>query len=74
MFKKHSPRSVGVARQETGNPTERTGHKAVDHVGEAGLTEWETKDSKLAANYCRGCRGRRNSQSHRRVRWKVGIE
>ena len=30
------------------------------------VAEWETKDSKLAVNYCRGCHGGRHSQSHRR--------
>ena len=44
-------------------------------VSEAGLAEWKTKDSKpLAIKYCRGCNSRRNSQSHRRVHWKVGPE
>ena len=53
---------------------ERTLGKAVDHAEEAGLAEWETKDSKVAVKYCRGCHGRRNSQSHMRVHWKVGLE
>ena len=46
-----------------------------DCVGEEGLADWETKDSKpLAVKYCEGCDGRRNSQSHRRVGWKVRLE
>ena len=34
---------------------ERMLSKAVDHVGEVGLAEQETKDSKLAVKYCGGC-------------------
>ena len=45
---------------------ERTHSKAVEHVGEAGLTECQTKDSKLAVNYCGGGHGGINSQSHTR--------
>ena len=52
----------------------RTCSKAVDPTDEAGLAEQETKDSKLAINYCGGCHSRGNSQSHMRVHWKVGLE
>ena len=48
--------------------------KAVDTAGEVGLAEWGTKDSKLAVKYCGGSEGGINSQSHRRVCWKVGLE
>ena len=57
-----------------GSQGERTCGKAVDSVGEAGLAEWETNGSKLAVKYCGGCDGGRNSQSQRRVGWKVGLE
>ena len=40
--------------------------KAADHVDDAGLAEWGNKDLKLAVNYCKGCHGGRNSQSHTR--------
>ena len=60
-LKKHSPRLVGGKKKGDGQCS-----KAADHRGEAGLAEWETKDSKLAVNYCRGCHGGRNSQSHKR--------
>ena len=54
---------------------ERTHHKAVDHVGWERLAHWETNDSKpLLVKYCGCCEGRRNSQSHRRVIWKVGLQ
>ena len=43
---------------------ERTRGKVTDCEGEAGLDEEETKDSKLAVNYCGGCHSGRNSQSH----------
>ena len=46
----------------------------MDCRGEAGLAEWESKESKLAVKYCGGCNGGRNSQFRRRVRWKVGLE
>ena len=46
---------------------ERTRGKVTDCEGEAGLAEEETKDSKVAVKYCRGCHGERNSKSHRRV-------
>ena len=46
-----------------------------DCVGEEGLADWETKDSKpLAVKYCGGCEGERNSLSHRRVCREVGLE
>ena len=58
-----------------GSQEERTRSKVADCSGKVGLAEWETKDSKpLAVNYCRGCDGGRNSQSYRRVCWKVGLE
>ena len=54
---------------------EQRGHKVVDGEGEAGLAERETKDSKpLGIKFCGGCQGRGNTQSHRRVCWKVGLE
>ena len=53
---------------------ERTRGKAVDHQSKAGLAEQETENSKLVAKYCRGCDGRKNSQSHRRGPWKVRLE
>ena len=43
---------------------ERTRGKVTDCEGEAGLAEEETKDSKVAVNYCGGCHSGRNSQSH----------
>ena len=48
--------------------------KATDCRDEAGLAKQETEDSKLAVKYCGSCNGRRNSQSHRRVYGKVGLE
>ena len=48
--------------------------KVADHMDEAGLAEWESKDSKLAVKYCRGCNSGKNSQFHRRVHWKGGLE
>ena len=45
---------------------ERTHSKVVDSIGKAGLAEWETKDSKLAVNYCGDCHGGKNSQPHPR--------
>ena len=72
-LKKHSSRLVGGATM--GSQAEKTCGKAADHMSEAGLAEWETKDSKpLAVKYCGGCDGGRNSQSHRRVHWKVGLK
>ena len=54
---------------------ERTFSKVTDCSGKAGLAEWETKDSKpLAVKYCGSWDVRRNSQSHRRVGRKVGLE
>ena len=54
---------------------ERMRGNVADHVGEAGMADWEAKDSKpLAVKYCGGCNYRRNSQSHRRVCWNVRIE
>ena len=59
-LKKHSSRTVGG--EEMGSQVERMQGKAADLTEEVGLAEWETKDSKpLAVNYCRGCKGRRNS-------------
>ena len=58
-----------------GNQSERTRDKAVDCAGEVALADRESKDSKpLAVKYCGGCDGGRESQSHRRVHWKVGLE
>ena len=48
-----------------GQPRGQRG-KVADCVGKAGLAERETKDLKLAVNYCGGCHGGRNSQSHMR--------
>ena len=48
--------------------------KVVDHMGEVVLAEQETKDSKIAIRYRRGCDSRRNSQCHRRVCCKVGLD
>ena len=54
---------------------ERTHGKEADCAGEAGLAEWETKDSKLlAVKYYGDCDIGRNSLSHRRVSWKVGLQ
>ena len=51
---------------------ERMRGNMADHVGEAGMADWEAKDSKpLAVKYCGGYKGGKNSQFHRRVRWKV---
>ena len=69
-LKKYSPRKVGGT--ERGSQVERTHCKVADHVGKTGLAEWETKHSNLAVNYCGGCHGRINSQSHIGVHWKVG--
>ena len=56
---------------------QRRGHGARQQTAacEAGLAEQKTKDSKLAIKYWGegGDRGR-NSQSHRRVHWKVELE
>ena len=49
-----------------GSQAERMCSKVVDHAGEVGLAEWETYNSKLVVNYCRGCHSGRNSQSHMR--------
>ena len=57
-----------------GSQVEWTHGKAVDHMGKAGLAEQETKDSKVVVKYYGGCNGGRNSQSHGRVHWKVGLE
>ena len=54
--------------------TEWTSGKLADHTGEAQLAEWETKDSKLTVNYCKGWDSRRNSQSHRSLHWKVELQ
>ena len=43
-------------------------------MGEVVLAEQETKDSKIAIRYRRGCDSRRNSQSHRRGCGKMGLE
>ena len=72
-LKKHSSRPVGVP--EMGSWAERTRCKVAGHAGQVGLADQETKDSKvLAVKSCGGCKGRRNSQSHRRIAWKVGLE
>ena len=43
--------------------------------GKRVLADWETKDSRpLAVKYCEGCEGGRNSQSYKRVHWKVRLE
>ena len=57
-----------------GSRAERKHSKVVDHMGKERLAERETKDSKLAVKYCRGCYSKRNSQSHRRIHGKVGLE
>ena len=57
-----------------GSQAERTHSNVADCMVEVGLAECETKDSKLAVKYCRGCHDGRNSQSHTRVPWKVGLE
>ena len=58
-----------------GSQAERMCGKAADLAGEVGLAEQETKDSNLQAlKHCGDCDGGRNSQSHRRVYWKVGLE
>ena len=58
-----------------GSHVERTPSKVADPMGEAGLTDRDTKNSKLLAlKYCGGCESGRNSQSHKRVCWKVGLE
>ena len=72
-LKKNSSRPVGEA--EIGSWADRTDGKIADPTGKVGLAVWETEDSKpLAVKYCGGCEGRRNSQSRRRVCWKVGLE
>ena len=48
--------------------------KVTDHMGKVGLAEGETENSNLAIKYYRGCDGGRNSQCHRRVCCKVGLE
>ena len=48
--------------------------KVTDHMGKVGLAEGETENSNLAIKYYRGCDGGRNSQSHKRVCWKVNLE
>ena len=45
---------------------ERTHSKVADYPGKVGLAEWETKDKKLAVNYCEDCHNGRSSQSHMR--------
>ena len=58
-----------------GSWVERTLSKVSEYVGEVGLSDQETKDSKpLAIKFYGGCEGWRNSQSHRRVHWKMGLE
>ena len=58
-----------------GSRAERTSDKAADHTDQVGMAEWETKVLKpLAAKYCGDCDVGRNSQSHRRVCRKVGLE
>ena len=59
----------------SGQAEKTSSSKVVDYMGEAGLAGPETKDSKpLAVKYYGDCEGGRNSQSHRRVPWKVGLE
>ena len=45
-------------------------------TGKVGVADWKTKDSKplTVKSWGRGCKGGRNSQSHRRVHWKPGLE
>ena len=58
-----------------GSSVERTCGKAADYMGEVGLAEQETKESKpLGVKYCWACNGGRNSKSHRRVCVKIGLE
>ena len=57
-----------------GQPNRKDVQQGGGQHGKMVLAEWETKDSKLAVKYCRGCHSRRNAQSHRRVCWKVGVE
>ena len=49
-----------------GSQAKRMLGKVVDCAGKAGLAEQETKDLKLAVNYCRCCHSGRNSHSHTR--------
>ena len=72
-IKKHSSRQVGGV--ETGRQAERTRSKAADCAGKAELADHRTKDSRPpAVKFCGGCKGGRNSLSHRTVHWKVGLE
>ena len=72
-LKKHSSRLVGGV--EMGSWAERTCGKVADLSRKVALAKQETKDSKpLAVKHCGGCKGGRNSQSHRRVCWKGGLE
>ena len=58
-----------------GSWAERTCGKVADLSRKVALAKQETKDSKpLAVKHCGGCKGRRNSQYYRRVRWKVGLD
>ena len=64
LKKKHSSRLVGGV--EMGSWAERTCGKVADLSRKVALAKQETKDSKpLAVKYCGGCKGGRNSQSHR---------
>ena len=49
---------------------------AADCAGEERLADQETEDSKplLSVKYCGGHKGGRNSQSHRRVLWKLQLD
>ena len=59
----------------SGQAEKTSSSKVVDYMGEAGLAGPETKDSKpLSVKSLGGCKGGRNSQSYRRVSWKVGLE
>ena len=57
--------------------TEKTSGKAAGGLGQERqrLVEWKTKDSEpLAVKYHGDCEDGRNSQSHRRIGWKVELE
>ena len=70
---KHSSILVGGAEMDI--QVERTCIKEADCTGKVGLVDHETKDSKLLSiKYCGGFEGGINTQSHRRVHWKVGLE
>ena len=73
-LKKHSPKPVGGVEMGDRQPSGEDEWQVGRPCRRGGLAEQETKDSKAAVKYCRCCHCKRNSQSHRRVYLKEGLE